>query len=69
MVKSNEVRNKFLGYFQDNGHSINKSSPLVPLNDPSLLFTNAGMVQFKNCFTGIESPDTKRVVTLSLIHI
>ena len=63
MVNSNEVRNKFLGYFQDNGHSINKSSPLVPLNDPSLLFTNAGMVQFKNCFTGIESPDTKRVVT------
>ncbi|GIR68601.1 MAG: hypothetical protein CM15mP73_4220 [Hyphomicrobiales bacterium] len=39
MVNSNEVRNKFLGYFQDNGHSINKSSPLVPLNDPSLLFT------------------------------
>mgnify|MGYP001157286018 FL=1 len=63
MVNSNEVRNKFLGYFQDNGHSINKSSPLVPLNDPTLLFTNAGMVQFKNCFTGIESPDTKRVVT------
>ena len=63
MVNSNEVRNKFLGYFKDNGHSINKSSPLVPLNDPSLLFTNAGMVQFKNCFTGIESPDAKRVVT------
>ena len=52
MVNSNEVRNKFLGYFEANGHSINKSSPLVPINDPSLLFTNAGMVQFKNCFTG-----------------
>ena len=63
MVNSNEVRDKFLGYFKGKKHSIVNSSPLVPLNDPTLLFTNAGMVQFKNCFTGIETPESKRVVT------
>tara|TARA_Y100000591_G_scaffold315256_1_gene322659 strand:+ start:4312 stop:6957 length:2646 start_codon:yes stop_codon:yes gene_type:complete len=63
MVNSNEVRGKFLDYFKGNGHLINSSSSLVPLNDPTLLFTNAGMVQFKNCFTGIEPADSKRVAT------
>ena len=63
MVNSNEVRDKFLNYFKGKKHSINKSSPLVPINDPTLLFTNAGMVQFKNCFTGIENAESKRVVT------
>ena len=63
MIKSNEVRNVFLDYFKSKNHIINKSSPLVPINDPTLLFTNAGMVQFKNFFTGVEKTDLERVVT------
>ncbi len=63
MITSNEVRNVFLDYFKSKNHIINKSSPLVPLNDPTLLFTNAGMVQFKNFFTGVEKTDLERVVT------
>ncbi len=50
----NEIRSTFLNYFNKNGHEIVASSPLVPRNDPTLMFTNAGMVQFKNTFTGIE---------------
>src|SRR6187455_2388850 len=50
----NEIRSKFLDYFARNGHAIVPSSPLVPRNDPTLMFTNAGMVQFKNVFTGLE---------------
>ena len=50
----NETRNAFLDYFGKNGHEIVASSPLVPRNDPTLMFTNAGMVQFKNGFTGLE---------------
>jgi alanyl-tRNA synthetase len=50
----NEVRSVFLDYFGKNGHEIVASSPLVPRNDPTLMFTNAGMVQFKNVFTGLE---------------
>jgi alanyl-tRNA synthetase len=50
----NEIRSSFLRYFADNGHEIVPSSPLVPRNDPTLMFTNAGMVQFKNVFTGLE---------------
>ena len=50
----NEIRSTFLDYFQKNGHEIVPSSPLVPRNDPTLMFTNAGMVQFKNVFTGVE---------------
>jgi alanyl-tRNA synthetase len=63
MITSNEVRNVFLDYFKSKNHTINKSSSLVPLNDPTLLFTNAGMVQFKNFFTGVEKTDLERVVT------
>ena len=63
MITSNEVRNVFLGYFKSKNHTINKSSSLVPQNDPTLLFTNAGMVQFKNFFTGVEKTDLERVVT------
>jgi alanyl-tRNA synthetase len=51
----NEIRSAFLDYFRKNGHEIVPSSPLVPRNDPTLMFTNAGMVQFKNVFTGLES--------------
>ena len=50
----NEIRSAFLNYFKKNGHEIVSSSPLVPRNDPTLMFTNAGMVQFKNVFTGLE---------------
>ena len=51
----NEIRSTFLNYFKKNGHEVVASSPLVPRNDPTLMFTNAGMVQFKNVFTGLES--------------
>ncbi|TCQ09790.1 alanyl-tRNA synthetase [Rhizobium sp. PP-F2F-G36] len=50
----NEIRSTFLDYFKTNGHTVVPSSPLVPRNDPTLMFTNAGMVQFKNVFTGLE---------------
>src|SRR6201987_1159748 len=54
MNSVNDVRSAFLSYFAKNGHEIVPSSPLVPRNDPTLMFTNAGMVQFKNVFTGVE---------------
>ena len=54
----NEIRSAFLEYFRRNGHEIVASSPLVPRNDPTLMFVNAGMVQFKNAFTGSEKPPT-----------
>src|SRR4026208_904965 len=50
----NDIRSTFLDYFKKNGHEIVPSSPLVPRNDPTLMFTNAGMVQFKNVLTGLE---------------
>jgi len=59
----NEIRSKFLDYFKDEGHEVVASSPLVPRNDPTLLFTNAGMVQFKNVFTGAEHRPYNRAVT------
>jgi alanyl-tRNA synthetase len=54
MRKLNDIRTTFLDYFKGEGHEVVPSSPLVPRNDPTLLFTNAGMVQFKNVFTGAE---------------
>ena len=54
MTSVNEIRSSFLGYFDNAGHQAVPSSPLVPRNDPTLMFTNAGMVQFKNVFTGVE---------------
>ena len=59
----NEIRTAFLDYFAKNGHEIVPSSPLVPRNDPTLMFVNAGMVQFKNVFTGVEKRDYSRAVT------
>jgi len=63
MQSANEIRTHFLEYFRANGHEIVASSPLVPHNDPTLLFTNAGMVQFKNVFTGAETRGYSRAVT------
>jgi len=63
MTSSAELRQKFLQFFADRGHQIVSSSPLVPGNDPTLLFTNAGMVQFKDVFTGKESRSYQRAVT------
>ncbi len=63
MQTTNDIRAAFLGYFQRHGHEIVPSSPLVPRNDPTLLFTNAGMVQFKNVFTGAEKRDYSRATS------
>lgn len=59
----NEIRSAYLNYFAKNGHEIVPSSPLVPRNDPTLMFTNAGMVQFKNVFTGLEKRSYQRATT------
>ncbi|MBX3577069.1 MAG: alanine--tRNA ligase [Rhizobiaceae bacterium] len=59
----NEIRSTFLNYFRKNGHEVVASSPLVPRNDPTLMFTNAGMVQFKNVFTGLETRPYTRAAT------
>src|SRR5215210_3321652 len=59
----NDIRSSFLDYFVKNGHEEVASSPLVPRNDPTLMFTNAGMVQFKNVFTGLEKRPDPRAVT------
>lgn len=59
----NEIRSTFLNFFAENGHEVVSSSPLVPRNDPTLMFTNAGMVQFKNVFTGVEKRPYQRATT------
>ncbi|MEJ2626054.1 MAG: alanine--tRNA ligase [Pseudolabrys sp.] len=59
----NDIRKGFLDYFERNDHAVVASSPLVPRNDPTLMFTNAGMVQFKNVFTGLETRPYNRAVT------
>ncbi len=59
----NEIRSNFLAFFAREGHEIVPSSPLVPRNDPTLMFTNAGMVQFKNVFTGLEKRPYTRATT------
>ncbi len=63
MQSVNDIRSSFLGFFEKNGHTAVASSPLVPRNDPTLMFTNAGMVQFKNVFTGVEKRDYVRAAT------
>ena len=62
-MASAEIRRAYLQYFQEHGHTIVPSSPLVPANDPTLLFTNAGMVQFKTVFLGLEQRPYKRATT------
>ncbi|WP_029921256.1 alanine--tRNA ligase [Nevskia soli] len=62
-MNSNELRSRFLEYFRSQGHTVVPSSPLVPGNDPTLLFTNAGMVQFKDVFTGRETRSYKRATS------
>jgi len=63
-MKSNDIRQSFLDFFQERGHKPHPSAPLVPHGDPTLLFTNAGMVQFKNAFLGREEPPAPRTVTV-----
>jgi alanyl-tRNA synthetase len=63
MKTVNDIRTEFLGFFKKNGHEIVASSPLVPHNDPTLMFANSGMVQFKNVFLGAEHRDYKRATT------
>ena len=63
MPSLNDIRSTFLDFFARNGHRVVPSGPLVPRNDPTLMFTNSGMVQFKNCFTGVETRDYVRATT------
>src|SRR3981189_1390783 len=63
MQSVSDIRRTFLEYFRSNGHEVVASSPLVPRNDPTLMFTNAGMVQFKNVFTGLEQRPYSRAAT------
>jgi alanyl-tRNA synthetase len=63
MTGINQIRSAFLDFFKRNGHEVVPSSPLVPRNDPTLMFTNAGMVQFKNVFTGLEKRPYSRAAT------
>ncbi len=63
MPTLNEIRSTFLNYFAKQGHEVVASSPLVPRNDPTLMFVNSGMVQFKNLFTGVETRDYQRATT------
>ena len=63
MASLNDIRSTFLDFFRRNGHEVVDSSPLVPRNDPTLMFANSGMVQFKNLFTGVERRDYVRATT------
>jgi len=63
MPSLNDIRSTFLDFFARNGHRVVDSSPLVPRNDPTLMFANSGMVQFKNLFTGVETRDYVRATT------
>lgn len=63
MPTLNDIRSTFLNFFEKQGHQIVPSSPLVPRNDPTLMFVNSGMVQFKNLFTGVETRDYNRATT------
>ncbi len=62
-MKTSQIRQAFLSYFESQGHQVVPSSPLIPANDPTLLFTNAGMVQFKDCFLGREQRPYQRATS------
>src|SRR4030066_289954 len=64
MITSADIRRSFFEYFGKNGHTVVTSSSLIPQDDPTLLFTNAGMVQFKRVFTGEEERSYKRAVSI-----
>src|SRR5580765_3459319 len=64
-MRASEIRDRFLRYFERQGHAVRPSSSLVPADDPTLLFTNAGMVQFKKVFLGLEDPEFGRRATTS----
>lgn len=63
MTSTNDIRRSFLDYFSRHGHAATPSAPLVPYNDPTLMFVNAGMVPFKNVFTGLETPASPRAAS------
>ena len=63
MLTANEIRRRYIKFFKDNGHETVRSSSLIPKDDPTLLFTNAGMVQFKSIFQGLETRSYSRAVT------
>src|SRR5687768_8562131 len=63
MQSTNDIRRAFLDYFAANDHAVMPSAPLVPYNDPTLMFVNAGMVPFKNVFTGLETPPAPRAAS------
>lgn len=67
MLSSQDIRDRFVRFYQNNGHEKLDSSPLVPQNDPTLLFANAGMNQFKDYFTGTANPKNKRAVTIQKV--
>ena len=67
-MTGNEIREKFLRFFESKGHRIVSSSSLVPANDPTLLFANAGMNQFKDTFLGVEKRDYARAATYQKIE-
>ena len=62
-MTASEIREKFLKFFEGHGHAIVPSSSLIPKDDPTLLFTNSGMVQFKNCFLGLEDRGYSRAAS------
>ena len=64
MLSGNEIRSTFLKFFAERGHRIVRSSSLVPVNDPTLLFTNAGMNQFKDVFLGLEQREYTRATII-----
>ena len=63
MTNLNKIRTEFLDFFKKNGHTVVQSSPVIPQNDPTLMFVNAGMVPFKDYFTGNQKPENKKAAS------